>query len=123
MKTLRKGTHFPFRQMSLSHTELNIAFYMAFLLLEPRIRAARTILNYESHVKFKFKEEGCTEDMYDTQFLRNIRRGEKNTLPSKLDKRRALLLPLLIYNQVSSGVPWMTTVLYVLRLSSSLWEF
>ena len=71
---------------------------MAFLLLEPQIRAAGTILNYESHVKFRFKEEGCSEEMYDTQFLRNIRRGVKNTLPSKLDKRGALLLPLLIYN-------------------------
>ena len=32
-----------------------------------------------------------------TPFLRQIRRGVKNTLPSKVDKRGALLLPLQIY--------------------------
>ena len=100
MARLAAGRYFPFEPQALSETELNLAFFMAFLLLEPRIRAARTILNYESHVKFKFKEEWCTEDMYDTQFLRNIRRRVKNTLPLNLDKRRALLLPLLIYNPV-----------------------
>ena len=72
---------------------------MAFLLVEPRIKAAGTILNYETHVKYKFKEQGCPEEMYETQFLRQIRRGVKNTLPSKIDKRGALLLPLLIYNR------------------------
>lgn len=98
MANMANGRYFPFEPQALSETELNLAFFMAFLLLEPRIRAAGTILNYESHVKFRFKEEGCSEEMYDTQFLRNIRRGVKNTLPSKLDKRGALLLPLLIYN-------------------------
>ena len=99
MASLAAGRYFPFEPQALSETELNLAFFMAFLLLEPRIRAAGTILNYETHVKFKFKEEGCPEELYSTQFLRQVRRGVKNTLPSKLDKRGALLLPLLTFER------------------------
>ena len=99
MVCLAAGRHFPFEPQDLSEAELNLAFFMAFLLLEPRITTAGTILNYESHVKFRFQEEGCPEEVYNTQFLRQVRRGVKNTLPSKLDKRSALLLPLLIYER------------------------
>ena len=99
MIRLAIGRYFPFEPLALSETELNLAFFMAFLLLEPRIKAAGTILNYETHVKFRFKEEGCPEELYTTQFLRQVRRGVKNTLPSKLDKRGALLLPLLTYDR------------------------
>ena len=95
MIRLSSGRYFPFEPQLLTETELNLAFFMAFLLLEPRIRAAGTILGYETHVKFKFKEEGCPEELYTTQFLKQVRRGVKNTLPSKLDMRGALLLPLL----------------------------
>ena len=82
MTRLKTGRYFPFQPQALSETELNLAFYMAFLLMEPRIKAADTILKYESHVKFKFREEGCPEELYTTPFLRQVRRGVKNTLPS-----------------------------------------
>ena len=52
---------FPFQRRTLTETELNLAFFMAFLLLEPKITAASTILGYETHVKYMFKEEGCAE--------------------------------------------------------------
>ena len=97
MVRLSLGRYFPFEPQRLSETELNLAFFMAFLLLEPRIKAAGTILGYETHVKFKFKEEGCPEELYTTQFLKQVRRGVKNTLPSKSDKRGELLLPLLTH--------------------------
>ena len=96
MANLDYGRLYPFEPQELSETELNLAFFMAFLLLEPRISASGTILNYETHVKSNFKEEGCPESLYDTPFLTKIRRGVKNTLPSKVDKRGALLLPLLL---------------------------
>ena len=105
MTRLAVCRYYPFEPQSLSETELNLAFFMAFLLLEPRIRAAGTILNYETHVKFNFKEEGCPEALYTTQFLRQVRRGVKNTLPSKLDKRGALLLPLLTYDTSFQASP------------------
>ena len=66
---------------------------MAHLLLRPSIKVGTTILNYESHVKFWFRAEGCPEDEYSTPFLRQIRTGIKKTLPSLPDDRRALLLP------------------------------
>ena len=99
MVRLTKGRYFPFEPQVLSETELNLAFFMAFLLLEPRIKAAGTILCYETHVKFRFNEEGCPEELYTTLLLKQVRRGVKNTLPSKIDKRGALLLPLLTYDR------------------------
>ena len=59
MIRLSSGRYFPFEPQLLTETELNLAFFMAFLLLEPRIRAAGTILGYETHVKFKFKEKAA----------------------------------------------------------------
>ena len=41
----------PFSKVSLTTTELTLAFYMAHLLLRPTILKASTILNYETHVK------------------------------------------------------------------------
>ena len=96
MVQMARGQYYPFEPRALQDTELNLAFFMAFLLLEPKIKAAGTILNYETHVKFSFKEEGCREELFTTPFLKCIRRGVKNTLPSKRDKRSALLLPLLL---------------------------
>ena len=68
MTRLKTGRYFPFQPQALSETELYLAFYMAFLLMEPRIKAADTILKYESPVKFKFREEGCPEELYTTPF-------------------------------------------------------
>ena len=99
MVSLPSARYLPFEPLALSETELTLAFFMAFLLLRPRITTAGTILNYESHVKSKFQGEGCPVEAYQTPFLRKIRRGIKNTLPSKVDKRGALLLPLLIGNR------------------------
>ena len=99
MKTLRNGTHFPFKRLSLSQTELNIAFYIAFLLLEPRIKKASTIMNYASHVKSQFRSEGCPEEEQCTPFLGQIRKGIKNILPVSPDGRRPLLLPQVVHNE------------------------
>ena len=95
ISTLQDGVACPFQKRELSDTELNLAFFMAFLLLEPKITAAGTILGYESHVKYQFKEEGCEEYVYSTPFLKQVRKGIRNTLPGKADRRGALLLPLL----------------------------
>ena len=62
VQTMRGGVYLPFQQLRLGETELNLAFFMTFLLLEPRITKATTITGYESHVKYVFKEEGCPED-------------------------------------------------------------
>ena len=91
--TLKGGRFFPFQQRYMQEAELNLAFYIAFLLLEPNITAASTILNYETHVKYKFKAEGCPETAWGTPFLKQVRKGLKNTLPSSPDRRAPLLLP------------------------------
>ena len=96
INSLTGGSHFPFLCRQLQDTELNLAFYMAFLLLQPTIRRASTILSYETHVKYLFKEEGCPESGWDTPFLRQLRKGLKNTLPTKADSRAPLLLPLIM---------------------------
>ena len=49
----------PFRSRCLSPTELHLAFFMAWLLLQPTISSASTILGYEVHAKYMFKEQGC----------------------------------------------------------------
>ena len=59
--SLAHGVQFPFQRTTLTDTELNLAFYMADLLLKPKITSAGTILNYETHVKSLFIEEGCEE--------------------------------------------------------------
>ena len=96
LTTLSAGIRFPFLKRDLGKTELNLAFYMAFLLLEPTINQASTILNYENHVKYWFRTEGCAEEDYATPFLRQIRQGIRNILPASADSRRPLLLPLLM---------------------------
>ena len=84
---------FPFKKTELSSTELTLAFFMAYLVLEPTISSWSTILGYETHVKYMFREEGCDPAEYQTPFLGQIRKGIKNTLPTLGDKRRAFLLP------------------------------
>ena len=93
VNSMTNGDHLPFQRRILGDTELNLAFFMAFLLLEPKITKATTILGYESHVKYEFREEGCKKGEYDTLFLKQIRRGLRNTLPSFPDSRHPLLLP------------------------------
>ena len=61
IRSMRGGVSFPFQTRTLCETELNLAFFIAFLLLEPKITKATTILNYTSHVKYVFREEGCQE--------------------------------------------------------------
>ena len=63
LNTIRGGRQFPFNRRTLSMTELNLAFFMAFLILEPSITKASTILGYETHVKYLFKTEGCPEKL------------------------------------------------------------
>ena len=102
--TLDHGVRFPFLRNRISETELNLAFYIAYLLLRPTITSAKTVLGYETHVKSSFIEEGCGESIYKTPFLRKIRRGVRNTLPERADKRGALLLPLLTISMRSNRV-------------------
>ena len=46
INSMRSGKYFPFHGRYLPKTELNLAFFMAFLLLEPTITKATTILSY-----------------------------------------------------------------------------
>ena len=82
---------------------------MAYLVLQPTITAASTILGYEGHVKYKFRENGCEPSEYKTPFLGQIRQGIQNVFPCQNDKRRALLLPKYIhresFNSATSKVP------------------
>ena len=96
LQSMQGGVYFPFKRRILPETELNLAFFMAFLLLEPSINKASTILNYETHVKYLFRAEGCPTEMWTTPFLRQIRKGLQNILPSHSDSRRPLLLPLIM---------------------------
>ena len=82
-----KDALIPFLPRQLSRTELHLAFYMAFLILKPTITAATTILGYEGHVKYFFREIGCSDTEYLTPFLGQIRRGIKNTYPPQANKR------------------------------------
>ena len=90
----------PFSKNSLTKTELTLAFYMAHLLQRPAILKASTILNYETHVKWWFRREGCQVRDYDTPFLKQIRAGLRKTLPSRRDSRTAMILP--FYSHVPS---------------------
>ena len=67
---------------------------MAHLVLDPRISSSNTILGYETHVKYMFREEGCDPADYNTPFLGQVRKGIRNTLPEVGDKRRAFVQPL-----------------------------
>ena len=96
LNSIDGGIRLPFQGKLPGKTELNLAFFIAFLLLEPNIKKSSTILNYESHVKYMFREEGCPEEMMNTPFLRQVRKGLKNTLPESVDQRRPLLLPLIM---------------------------
>ena len=84
----------PFQQRSLGKTELYLSFYIAWLVLKPSISAASTILSYETHVKYFFREEGCDPEEYSTAFIGQIRKSVANTFPQRNDKRVAFLLPL-----------------------------
>ena len=61
--SINGGLRFPFQRRYLPETELNLAFFMAFLLLEPTITKASTIFSYETHVKYLFRTEGCPVEM------------------------------------------------------------
>ena len=84
----------PFQQRPLRKTELYLSFYLAWLVLKPSISAASTILGYETHVKYFFRDEGCDPQEYATAFLGQVRKGVENTFPRRNDKRVAFLLPL-----------------------------
>ena len=89
IRTLAGAAHLPFQNRQLNQTELTLAFFMAHFVLKPTIKVGTTILNYETHVKYYFREEGCTEIAYSTPFLRQVRQGVQKTLPSRADDRRA----------------------------------
>ena len=84
----------PFIPQNLSRTELHLAFYLAYLMLKPTITKATTVLAYEGHVKYFFREQGCSPAAYLTPFLGQVRKGIKNVYPQQADKREALFVPL-----------------------------
>ena len=108
----------PFAKNSLSVTELTLAFYMAYLLLRPKILKASTILNYETHVKWWFRREGCQPFEYQTPFLKQVRTGLRKTLPSRRDSRTALILP--IYSHAQSFRSSNTRELTLLKFAAIL---
>ena len=77
----------PFQRQSLNKTELSLAFFMTYLVLQPTITAASTILGYEGHVKYKFRENGREPSAYKTPILGQIRHGIQNVFPCQNDKR------------------------------------
>ena len=110
----------PFRSRSLNRTELTLAFFMAHLILKPSIKVGTTILDYETHAKYQFLEEGCMEESYSTPFLRQIRQGVQKTLASRADDRRVLLRPTMIKNP---NFPNVTAPLDILFRFARIIEF
>ena len=52
VQELNGGILFPFEALTLSETELNLAFFMANLILRPTITVGATIASYVTHVKY-----------------------------------------------------------------------
>ena len=90
----KEEAYVPFHPKNLSRTELYLAFYIAYLVLKPTVNKATTILAYEGHVKYFFREQGCLPDEYKTPFLGQIRKGVQSAYPQQADKREAFFLPL-----------------------------
>ena len=91
---------------------------MAHLVLDPHISSSNTILGYETHVKYMFREQGCDPTNYNTPFLGQLRKGIRNTLPEMGDKRRAFLLPQYFGKLVF--IPVLTKARRLLRLATIL---
>ena len=87
------GAILPFIPRSLSRTELCLSFFIAYLVTRPSIASASTILGYEGHVKYLFRSQGCDPSVYNTAFLRQLRRGVENIFPKQEDRRIAFFLP------------------------------
>ena len=83
----------PFQNRNLGDVVLHLSFFMAWLLIQPTITSASTILGYETHTKYMFRSEGCKPWESQTAFLGQVRQGIKNVLPCQADKRKAFLLP------------------------------
>ena len=111
----------PFRPQKLNRTELYLAFYIAYLILRPTIKKGSTILAYEGHVKYLFREQGCPVEAYNTPFLGQLRKGVKNVFPAQADKREAFFLPL--YHKHPSFMTPVTKVKYLSRLATVLGFF
>ena len=86
--------HLPFLPKQLNRTELYLAFFIAYLILKPTITKGTRIRAYEGHVKYLFREQGCSPDAYKTPFLGPIWKGIQNVFPAQADKREAFFLPL-----------------------------
>ena len=100
----KKGSLRPFTRCELGKTEMSLAFFIAYLVLKPTITSASTILGYEGHVKYMFREDGCDPVEYQTPFLSQIRRGVENVFPQQPDSRRAFLLPKYLQNPVLNDI-------------------
>ena len=111
----------PFLQQNLTRTELYFAFFITYLIFRPSIKKGSTILAYEGHVKYLFREQGCSADAYKTPFLGQLRKGVKNTFPSQADKREAFFLPL-HYKHPAFANPD-TKATYLARLATELGFF
>ena len=77
-QSIHHAARFPFQRYKLNDTELYLAFFMAHLVLQPSIKVGSTIAGYVGHVKYGFREAGCDPLVYDTAFLRQVKKGVKN---------------------------------------------
>ena len=70
-----------------------VASCMESLLLKPSIKRASTILVYKTYVKRNYRKGGCHPYVYNTAFLKQVRKGLRKTLPSPRDFCFAFILP------------------------------
>ena len=117
----KNNAYRPFLPRDLSRTELYLAFYIAYLVLKPSIKKGSTILAYEGHVKYLFREQGCPVEAYKTPFLGQLRKGVKNVFPSGADKQEAFFLPV-HYRHPAFASPSSKTM-YLARLATTLGFF
>ena len=92
-QSVHQAARFPFQRYKLNDTKLYLAFFMAHLVLKPSIKVGSTIAGYVVHVKYGFRAAGCEPSIYDTAFLRQVKKGVEKSFPSGPDKRQPFLLP------------------------------
>ena len=83
---------YPFPQKMLQEYELALAFYAAYLALQPTITRGSTVAAYLSHVRAGWRQAGCHKIYLSSEFVAYVTRGIHRALPAKPDSRQAFLL-------------------------------
>ena len=83
---------YPFPRNDLQEYELALAFYAAYLSLQPTITRGTTVAAYLSHVRAAWRLEGCHAKYLTSEFVAYVTRGIHRALPAKPDSRMAFLL-------------------------------